>query len=160
MAICSNCKSESRRVRSRWTDKGVQLADECPSCAPRTFEKFTTPSDKKIHMGFEAHPNEYEKRYDSDGVFYIRKPEYRAEQEEKLKQPCADDVEAQERAEANKRASRRTDPMTPAELEQAIAKARILAGAIEQSHAQAVKEAREAELQSWIQKASSQAAQA
>ena len=150
MAICSNCGAESRRIRSRWSDKGVHLPDECPNCAPQTFAKFTAPSDKKIHMGFEAHPNEYEKRYDADGVFYIRKPEYRAEQEDRLKQQPSDELEAQARAETEKRATRRTDPMTEDELAAAHRKAQEYAGYLMESFRQAEKERQEAELQSWI----------
>lgn len=152
MARCSHCGTESPRVRSRWDDKGVQLPDECPSCAPGQFEKFTAPSDKKIAMGFEAHPNEYEKRYDQDGVIYVRKPEYRAEQEQQLQKPAEEDRVREEQAVALKRATRRTAPMTPDELLFAINKARDVAEAIEQSNRQAVKDAEEAELQSWIQK--------
>src|SRR2546430_15881424 len=99
MAVCSNCGSSGPRVRSRWTEKGVQLPDECPSCSPSSFEKFTAPSDKKIWMGYEAHPNEYTKVHAEDGgVIYNRKPEYRAEQEQKLALPATDEAEAQRRA--------------------------------------------------------------
>jgi hypothetical protein len=153
MAVCGNCGAESPRVRSRWSERGKQLPDECSSCSPGTFEKFSNPSDQKIWMGFEANPNEYEKRYDEDGVFYIRKPEYRAEQEEKLRQVPADDAEAQASAESQKRADRRVDPLTPTETLAAIAKARQVAEAIEQSALEAVREAEQAELDSWIQKA-------
>lgn len=129
MAVCSNCGAEGNRVRSRWDDKG-QLPDECPNCAPGQFEKFTAPSDKKIWMGFEANPNEYEKRYDSEGVFYIRKPEYRAEQEAQLRSGATDDREAQLRAEERKRRERRTTPMDEAERISAIAKARAISDAL------------------------------
>jgi hypothetical protein len=114
-------------VRSRWNDKGVALPDECPSCAPGSFEKFTAPSDKKIWMGYEAHPNEYEKRYDKDGLIYERKPEYRAEQEQKLAQQTADERDAQQRAVAEKRATRRTDRMDSVELAAALRKAEEIA---------------------------------
>lgn len=131
MAKCNNCGAEGTRVRSRWNEKGNQLPDECPQCAPGNFEKFTAPSDKKIWMGYEANPNEYEKRYDADGVFYIRKLEYRAEQEARLSQGASDELEAQERAEAKKRAERRTEPMTESEKLAAIAKARMIADALQ-----------------------------
>lgn len=132
MAICATCGHASARVRSRWDEKGVRLPDECHYCAPQNFEKFTAPSDKKIWMGFEANPNEYEKRYDSEGVFYIRKPEYRTEQEEKLMQPAADEAEKQRLAEEKKRKERRTLPMDPAETLAAIAKAKVIADAMQQ----------------------------
>ena len=133
MAICSNCGAEGTRVRSRWNEKGAQLPDECPSCAPGSFEKFTVPSDKKIWMGFEANPNQYEKRYDSDGVFYLRKPEYRAEQEQRLSSETEDEKDARLRAEAKKRSERRTRPMDPDELLMAVRKAADYAQALEES---------------------------
>jgi len=75
-------------------------------------------------MGFEANPNQYEKRYDKDGVYYIRKPEYRAEQEAQLQQPATDEREAQERAVEQKRRTRRTEPMSPSEQLAALNRAR------------------------------------
>jgi len=117
MAICSNCGAETTRLRSRWI-KGTQLTDQCPQCAPEEFEgKVTMPSDKKIHMGFEAHPNEYEKRYDQDGVYYVRKPEYRAEQEAHLQEIPEDEKAAQSKAAEQKRLTRRTKPMSTQEVE-------------------------------------------
>jgi hypothetical protein len=151
MATCSNCGADTPRLRTVFL--GKETRDECPQCAPGSFEKFTAPSDKKIAMGFEAHPNEYEKRYDEDGVFYIRKPEYRAEQEQRLTQPAEDDRLREEQAVAEKRATRRTQPLSPDEVLFAINKARDIADAIAQSNAEAQKQAEEAELQSWIQKA-------
>lgn len=129
MAVCGNCGAHSPRVRSRWNDKGVQMADECPSCAPASFEgKFTAPSDRKIWMGYEAHPNEYERAADGG---YDRKPEYRAEQEQRLSAETEEERDNRERAEAHKRATRRTDPMTESELFSAIAKARDIADAMQ-----------------------------
>ncbi len=124
MSVCSNCGAQGTRIRSRWTEQNVQLPDECPSCAPESFEKFTAPSDKKIWMGYEAHPNEYVKSEDGG---YDRKPEYRAEQEQKLMQATAEEQEAQERASAMKRATRRTTPMDAAEMAAALRKAEEIA---------------------------------
>ncbi len=124
MALCGNCGAHSSRVRSRWSKEGTQLPDECSSCAPESFEKFTAPSDKKIWMGYEAHPNEYEKSHDGG---FDRKPEYRAEQEFKLGQPTDEEVEKQRRAEAKKRAERRTKPMDSSEISLALGKARVIA---------------------------------
>ncbi len=127
MAVCSNCKSESPRVRTHFAEDGQR--DECPNCAPETFEKFTAPSDKKIWMGYEAHPNEYVKAEDGG---YDRKPEYRAEQEQQLSEATEEEKELQRRAEENKRKTRRTDPMTPAEHLAAIAKARQIADSLQE----------------------------
>lgn len=150
MATCGNCGAQESRVRSRWL-KGKQLPDECPQCAPESFDKFTMPSDKKIWMGYEAHPNEYV--HAEDGGF-DRKPEYRAEQEAKLALGDADDLRIQAIAEEDKRATRRTEPMTASETLQALAKARMIANAMEQAVVESERQAEEAELQSWIQKAS------
>lgn len=127
MAVCGNCKTESSRVRSRWNEDG-QLPDECLNCAPESFEKFTAPSDKKIWMGWETHSSEYEKRYDSDGVYYVRKLEYRAEQERKLSEATEEERLAQEQAIAKKRATRRTSAMDSVELASAMRRAEEIAG--------------------------------
>lgn len=149
MAICGNCGAEGPRVRSRWLG-GVMLPDECPTCAPQSFEKVTMPSEQKIWMGYEAHPNEYV--HSEDGG-YDRKPEYRAEQEAKLGQPAADDVEAQERAFAQKRAERRTRPMDASETLAALRKASIIADALEQAAADEQRQAQDAALQAWVERA-------
>lgn len=126
MAICSGCGSESPRVLNRWNDKG-QLPDKCPNCSPSSFEKFTAPSDKKIWMGYEAHPNEYVKSADGG---YDRKPEYRAEQEQRLSAETDEERENRLRAEASKRATRRTRTMDPEEHFAAIAKATQIVNAM------------------------------
>jgi hypothetical protein len=124
MSVCSNCGAQGTRVRSRWTEKNLQLPDECPSCAPESFEKFTAPSDKKIWMGFEAHPNEYVKAEDGG---YDRKPEYRAEQERQMFEATEEEKERQRQAEAHKRATRRTHAMDAAEMGAALRKAEEIA---------------------------------
>lgn len=125
MAICSNCKQEGTRVRTVFIQSGTR--DECPHCAPGSFEKFTAPSDKKIWMGYEAHPNEYVKS--EDGGF-DRKAEYRAEQEESLRRETEDERTARLRAESRKRATRRTDPMDSIELSMALRIAGLYADAL------------------------------
>jgi hypothetical protein len=122
MSLC-NCGHEGTRIRTIWSEDGARRT-ECPHCAPGSFEKFTTPSDKKIWMGYEAHPNEYVKSEDGG---YDRKPEYRAEQEQKLMEATEEEQEKQRRAEANKRATRRTEPMSPAEMSAALRKAEEIA---------------------------------
>jgi len=102
-------------------------------------------------MGYEAHPNEYVQS--EDGGF-DRKPEYRAEQEAKLALPAADDAEAQARAEQAKRSTRRTEPMTASETLAALGKARVLAQAMESAALEAEREIQQAELDSWVAKAS------
>lgn len=80
-------------------------------------------------MGYEAHPNEYERAPDGG---WDRKPEYRAEQEEKLRQPTEEEKENLSNSIRKKRAERRTMPMTPAEESAALAKALQYASYIEE----------------------------
>lgn len=119
MATCGSCGAQSTRIRSRWKDS-IQLPDECPFCAPQTFEKHTDPSVKKIWIGPEYNPNAYEKRYDEDGIYYQAKPEFTAEQEAKA---CLSSEERE--AIERKRKTRRTEPLKPesAEYERALNKA-------------------------------------
>ena len=123
MAFCGSCGAQGNRIRSRW-EKDTQLPDECPACAPQSFEKQTDPSDKKIWIGPEVRPNDYEKRYDEFGLIYMPKPEITAELEQ---QACGrrsvrnqEEQEALRRAEAEKRNTRRTRPMTASEIEKAM----------------------------------------
>lgn len=123
MAICGNCGAVEIRVRSRW-ENDAQLPDECPTCAPQSFEKQTDPSDKKLWIGPEVRPNDYVKQYDSEGLIYMPKPEITAELEQ---QACGiksvrsqEEKEAQERALAEKRNTRRTRPMTSSEVQKAL----------------------------------------
>lgn len=127
MTTCSNCGAEVTRSRLIWDKDGAQR-EECVSCAPQSFEKFMVPSDKKPWMGWEAHPEQYEKQYDKDGVIYVRKPEYRAEQEQQLMEATEEERIAQERAIAKKRKERRTTPMDEIEQAAAIRRADEIAG--------------------------------
>ena len=118
MAVCGNCGAEGQRIRSRWV-KNVQLPDECPACAPQSFEKQTDPSDKKIWIGPEYAPNDYEKKYDADGVFFVPKPEVTAERERKLFED-SEEKARYEKALAEKRANRRMQPMSLLEIQQVL----------------------------------------
>src|SRR5690348_9312285 len=132
MAICGTCGADSKQVRSKWNEDG-RLPDECPNCSPESFDgKFSVPSDKKIWMGWEAHPKEYVKVHHEDGgVEYIRKKEYRAEQEQKLVEETEEERELRIRKVAHKRATRRVTPMDGAELSAALNKAKELAAFME-----------------------------
>jgi hypothetical protein len=131
MSICSNCKSEGTRIRTIFGEDGTR--EECPHCSPGSFDKVTDPSDKKIWMGYEAHPNEYVRG--ADGGF-DRKPEYRAEQEARLMQETEEERTLREAAEAKKRRERRTAPMDAAELAAAMHKAEEIAGWVQGAAAQ------------------------
>jgi len=118
MAICGNCGSESARVRSSWTDKGVQLKDACPKCDPGSFEKIKSVRDGQITMGHEYMPQMYRKVGDE----YVAKDELLADTEAQI-------LDSMENSEANvayraavekKRQNRRTTPLSAAEIQQAI----------------------------------------
>jgi len=120
MAICGTCGAETTRLRTIVRDGGNQ--DECPQCCPQSFAKATDPSDKKIWIGPEYAPNDYEKRYDSEGVYYVPKPEVTAARERRLL-VNTEEEEAYARALEKKRLEGRKHPMTPLELEQALKRA-------------------------------------
>ena len=134
MGICNQCGHEGTRIRSRWLE-GIQLPDECPNCAPTSFEKFSAPSDKKIWMGYEAHPNEYVRSADGG---YDRKPEYRTEQEERLRNETEEERNTRLRAESRKRSARRTAQMDSVEFHSALRRAAEIAEWIEGSAEQGV----------------------
>lgn len=123
MAVCETCGNETARVRTSWTKEGVRLADECPSCAPQTFEKQTDPSNKKIWIGPEYAPNDYER---VNGELRM-KPEAVADLEAsavgRKSVAYTEEQEAIERAKEQKRASRRTAPLDS--IEQILALKRI-----------------------------------
>lgn len=127
MATCRNCGQESLRIKTTWHEYG-EPTDECSACCPQSFDsKVTDPSDKKIWMGYEAHPNEYVKAEDGG---YDRKPEYRAEQEERLRNETEEERTNRLAAEARKRRTRRTVPLNGVELAQALRKAEKVASFI------------------------------
>ncbi len=121
MASCRSCGFEGARIRSVFTESG-EARDECPNCAPQSFEKQIDPSDKKIWIGPETRPNDYEKHYDSDGVYYVPKPEVTAALERRLFVDTEEEA-AYARAVEKKRKEGRKLPMNSAELEQAIKRA-------------------------------------
>lgn len=119
MAICGNCGTETSRLRTTIYEDGTR--DECPNCSPQTFEKVTAPSDKKIWIGPEYAPNDYEKRYDSEGVYYMPKPEVTAEREAKIFKDSESDGKYAAAIET-KRKHRRTQPMDELEIAAALNK--------------------------------------
>lgn len=110
MAICGNCGAEGARIRT--TFLGKEAKDECPHCAPGTFEKFKSVRDGQITMGWEYMPNMY--RHTEDG--YVAKDELLADTEAQISKPDPDDEAAYEKAVAKKRANRKT-ALTPSEIE-------------------------------------------
>ncbi|HSE44333.1 MAG TPA: hypothetical protein VLA89_03285 [Gemmatimonadales bacterium] len=113
MATCS-CGATSARLKKRSAD-----ADwVCPACAPDEFPAQTPQwQTARGAMGWEAYPHMYRKITAPDGsVGYEAKDELRADTEAKLERECEEDKLARERAIAKKRASRRTSPLSPAEV--------------------------------------------
>lgn len=125
MPLCRNCNTDSPFARTIFGETPAGDRDECPNCTPQSFDKFAAPSDKKIWIGPEYAPNDYEKRYDSEGVYYMPKPEVTAEREKNL---FVDTEEKQkyERAVEKKRREGRKDPLTPEEVAEAIKRAEAM----------------------------------
>lgn len=101
MAVCGNCGREGSRIRSRWNEKGVRLPDECPGCAPGTFDPQWKTA--KGAMGWEAYPTMYRKIEAPDGgVGYEATDEMRADTEARLSRPDPED-EAKKQAAIEER---------------------------------------------------------
>jgi hypothetical protein len=67
MARCGTCGTEGSRIRICYTENGLPLKhpkDECPACAPQSFEKLVAPSDRRLWAGYEADPAHYKRTDD------------------------------------------------------------------------------------------------
>lgn len=122
MAVCGGCGEQSSRTKTILTDDKGNLLKKpiefCKLCKPEEFERWQDPSNKKGAWAFQAEPHKYIKRYREDGmVVYEGKDETRADLEDQLAKPAADDMAKYEAALERKRRTRRTTPLTPAELE-------------------------------------------
>ena len=118
MAKCGSCGEESRRIRTSFLNGTSK--DECPHCAPQSFEKIADPSTKKVWIGPEFAPNDYEWR---DGYLQM-KPEAVADLEERS---CGtrsvayqEEMAKVREAEEHKRHTRRTKPLSPNEIASAL----------------------------------------
>jgi hypothetical protein len=111
LRLCGNCGQEAARSSITFDSKGNVVRERCPHCDPAYFaEPFRNPSDNKIYSGPEAMPRMY--KLGADGVLYAK--------DELLADTAALwDGGPSERARRHKEATRRTDPMTPEEIEQA-----------------------------------------
>jgi hypothetical protein len=93
-------------------NKGNPRQEICSTCQPEEFaEKFMDPSDRRPHWGEEVYPNLY-KVSTVDGVLRAK---------DELIQDTVDQWKQtpQDEAEAKKRATRRTQAMTPDEIARA-----------------------------------------
>lgn len=116
MALCGNCGAQESRVRTKWASNGAQLPDECPACAPQSFERFRSVRDGTIAMGWEYMPTKYKLR---DGV-YAATDELRQDTEDEISKVPEDEIEAYKKAVARKRVERRTQPLSLGETQSAI----------------------------------------
>jgi hypothetical protein len=106
---CGNCGAETSRGKVTFDEKGRMVRERCKYCAPEEFaEAFRAPSDQKIYAGPDAMPNMYTR--DSEGVYHAK--------DELIADTAANwENGPTERARAHKAATRRTEPLTPAEIE-------------------------------------------
>ena len=98
--------------------KYVGQTDECPSCAPGTFEPQWQRA--KIVPAYEAYPNQFRQVPSEDGgVCYVATDEARADEEARILRPNPDDVAARERAIQRRREWARTRPrkLTASQIE-------------------------------------------
>jgi hypothetical protein len=109
---CVNCGSETSRSLSSYDEENRLKSELCPSCAPEKFEgAVVTPSDQKIWPGEVAMPNLYSR--DREGNYHAK--------DELLADTVAmwDKGETERRMD-KKRATRRTEPMTQAEIDRSM----------------------------------------
>jgi len=107
--LCANCGEETSRGKVTYDEKGEKVGERCPQCAPEEFDSpFRAPSDQKIYAGPDAMPNMYTR--DAEGVYHAK--------DELIADTAAQwESGPTERARAHKAATRRTEPLTPEEIE-------------------------------------------
>ena len=115
MATCRGCGADALRTCARFGPDMQLLKEVCPACKPEVFQgvKVTAPSDKKIWDGYEVEPERY---YSRDGENVVRA-------KDELRQDVWDEFnrDPDEEARAKKRATRRTEPLSATEIENANA---------------------------------------
>lgn len=116
MAVCDNCGSVTSRIRTMFI--GARAKDECPNCAPGTFEAFKSVRDGQIAMGWEYMPTMY--KHTEDG--YVAKDELLADTEAQASKPSEEDEAAYQKAVAKKRQNRKTS-LTPSEIQMCVSRA-------------------------------------
>lgn len=118
---CGAVTVRGKLVRGIWV---------CPECKPEEFIEPLpkTPIEKNCYMGWEANPNEYIKQVAPDGrPMYIAKDWAVAEGEAKMARKSDDEKAAEEAILAKRRAGVRKKPLTEAEKEVALRRARAIA---------------------------------
>lgn len=105
---CGNCSAFTSRGVLVFDEKGRKLREYCKYCNPENFEAFRAPSDKKIYAGPDAMPNMYKR--DNEGMYHAK--------DELIADTAAGwDAGPTELARQRKAATRRTEPLTPEEVE-------------------------------------------
>ena len=107
--VCGNCGAETSRGSVTFDLKGRKVRERCQHCAPEQFDSaFRMPTDNKIYTGPEAMPNRYKRG--ADDVFHAT--------DELIADTAALwDEGPTERLRRRREAIRRTEPLTPAEIE-------------------------------------------
>jgi len=108
------CGAESPRVRI--TFRGKEQIEECPYCAPQSFDKFKSVRDGQISMAYEYDHTHY---HFEDGKPVLT-DEGRQDLRDAATKESEDDKRALEAAVEKKRYARRTTPLTSAEIERAV----------------------------------------
>lgn len=111
MWVCTNCGAETSRGSVTFDSKGDPVRERCRSCAPEEFdEPFRDPTDNRIYTGPQAFPHLYKR--DKNDVFQAK--------DELIADTAALwDTGPTEQARQHKLETRRTQPMSAAEIEQA-----------------------------------------
>lgn len=106
---CANCGEQTARAKITFDLKGIPVRERCPHCAPEEFEgAFRDPTDNRIYSGPQAMPHMYKR--DKNDVFQAK--------DELLADTVALwDEGPTARAVRQKRATRRTEPLSPQEIE-------------------------------------------
>lgn len=107
--VCGNCGAETSRGSVTFDLKGRVVREQCQRCAPEQFDSaFRMPTDNRIYFGPDAMPNMYKR--DKEGV-------YQAKDELIADTAALWEEGPSERLRRSREANRRTEPLTPAEIE-------------------------------------------
>lgn len=128
MATCRGCGAEALRTCASFSPAMEFVKEVCPECSPETFQgvNVTDPSDRKIWDGFEVEPHLYSSP-DSENVVHAK---------DELRQDIWNEFNRDPDQEARelKRRTRRTEPLSATEIEQANQWAeRVLRPVLEQA---------------------------
>lgn len=128
MAVCGGCGAETTRIRityheDKQTGKVIGQTDECDMCKPNSFDPQWL--NARLVQAHEAFPSLYKKTTDAAGrTIFVSTEERQADLAARLAARPKDEVEAERRAIEKRRRNRRTTPMTPSEVDQALKRLR------------------------------------